>query len=158
MNASALLAEIEQAGGKLWTEGDRLKFRAVPSRLVPAIREHKAELMALLQADSVEPLQPPVTSRSTTNVIPSPTMQPRASMAPSREPDSNAVPLREARPIPRVAPPLPEIRCADCGHVALANGQNSGVRFCNVTGTFRDLRGALIWGVQTRTCSRFETK
>ncbi len=48
MTAATLLAEIEQADGEVWTDGDRLKFRAVPARLIPAIREHKAALLALL--------------------------------------------------------------------------------------------------------------
>ena len=50
MTAATLLAEIEQANGEVWTEGDRLKFRAVPARLIPAIREHKPALLALLSA------------------------------------------------------------------------------------------------------------
>ena len=50
MSAATLLAEIEQADGKIWMDGDRLKFRAVPARLVPLIRENKAELLALLSA------------------------------------------------------------------------------------------------------------
>ena len=47
---ATLLAEIERADGEIWVEGDRLKFRAVPARLIPAIREHKAALLALLSA------------------------------------------------------------------------------------------------------------
>ncbi|MBU2785039.1 hypothetical protein HAP93_04540 [Acidithiobacillus ferriphilus] len=46
MTAATLLAEIEQADGEIWTEGDRLKFRAVPARLIPAIREHKGALLS----------------------------------------------------------------------------------------------------------------
>jgi len=48
MTAATLLAEIVQADGEIWAEDDRLKFRGVPARLVPAIREHKAALLALL--------------------------------------------------------------------------------------------------------------
>lgn len=48
MTPADLLAEIEQADGEVWAEGDRLKFRAVPARLIPAIREHKTALLALL--------------------------------------------------------------------------------------------------------------
>ncbi len=48
MTPGAIIAAIVQAGGEIWTEGDRLKFRSVPSRLVPAIRETKAGLLALL--------------------------------------------------------------------------------------------------------------
>ena len=55
MTAATLLAEIEQANGEIWTEGDRLKFRAVPARLIPLIREHKAALLALLSSpDRIE--------------------------------------------------------------------------------------------------------
>jgi hypothetical protein len=50
MIAAALLIEIEQAGGELWAEGDKLKFRGTPARLIPFIREQKAELLALLSA------------------------------------------------------------------------------------------------------------
>ena len=52
MSAATLLAEIEQADGKIWMDGDRLKFRDTPARLVPAIREHKAALLALLSASA----------------------------------------------------------------------------------------------------------
>ncbi len=48
MTPATLLAEIEQVDGEIWRDGDRLKFRAVPSRLIPAIREHKAALLTLL--------------------------------------------------------------------------------------------------------------
>jgi len=46
--AAALLVEIEQAGGTVWAEGGRLKFRGTLARLIPFIREQKAELLALL--------------------------------------------------------------------------------------------------------------
>ncbi|MBU2766034.1 hypothetical protein HAP94_07460 [Acidithiobacillus ferrivorans] len=52
MSAATLLAEIEQVGGEIWTEGDRLKFRDTPARLIPLIREHKAALLALLKAET----------------------------------------------------------------------------------------------------------
>jgi len=54
MTAATLLAEIIQAGGEAWAEGDRLKFRGVPARLVPLIREHKATLLALLDTHAQE--------------------------------------------------------------------------------------------------------
>ena len=50
MTPAALLGDIEQADGEIWVEGDRLKFRAVPARLIPLVREHKAALLALLSA------------------------------------------------------------------------------------------------------------
>lgn len=49
MKAAGLLAEIAQAGGTITAIGDRLKFQRVPARLVPAIKENKAELLAELQ-------------------------------------------------------------------------------------------------------------
>lgn len=55
MTAATILSEIEQADGEIWTEGERLKFRDIPARLVPAIRERKAELLALLSSpDRIE--------------------------------------------------------------------------------------------------------
>lgn len=50
MTPATLLAEIEQADGEVWMDGDRLKFRGIPARLIPLIREHKAALLALLSA------------------------------------------------------------------------------------------------------------
>ena len=83
MTAATLLAEIEQADGEIWTEGDRLKFRAVPARLIPAIRENKAELLALLatpapddyaieerRAIQWEPGQPPLDDPTGTAGVP----------------------------------------------------------------------------------------
>jgi len=55
MNGAEVITEIEQAGGKIWIEGDRLKFRDTPARLVPAIREHKAALLALLKGQRSTP-------------------------------------------------------------------------------------------------------
>ncbi|MFA7656627.1 hypothetical protein [Acidithiobacillus thiooxidans] len=57
MNAATLLVEIEQAGAEIWADGDRLKFQGIPARLIPAVREHKPELLALLSPQSfVAPL------------------------------------------------------------------------------------------------------
>ncbi|MCL5979781.1 MAG: hypothetical protein M1488_03675 [Gammaproteobacteria bacterium] len=50
MTAAEIIEDVLAAGGEIWTEGDRLKFRDAPARLVPAIREHKAALLALLKA------------------------------------------------------------------------------------------------------------
>ena len=50
MNAAEIITEIEQADGKIWMDGDRLKFRDTPARLIPLIREHKAALLALVSA------------------------------------------------------------------------------------------------------------
>ena len=49
MTPAEIITEIEQADGEIWTEGDRLKFRAVPARLVPELRLHKTEVLAELQ-------------------------------------------------------------------------------------------------------------
>lgn len=76
MNPASLMSEIEQAAGEIWMEGERLKFRAVPARLIPLIRENKAALLALLAV--------PHGVRSTTDTTPAATMQHRADMAPSR--------------------------------------------------------------------------
>ena len=63
MSAAALLAEIGLADGKIWMDGDRLKFRAVPARLTPLIREHKAELLALLSEQTGKCSTAPVSVR-----------------------------------------------------------------------------------------------
>ena len=72
MSAAALLAEIGLADGKIWMDGDRLKFRAVPARLTPLIREHKAALLALLKDQRSTP---PV------SVAPEPAMAPQSAPA-----------------------------------------------------------------------------
>ncbi|MHB9044174.1 hypothetical protein [Acidithiobacillus sp.] len=70
MSAAEIITEIEQADGKIWMDGDRLKFRDTPARLIPAIREHKAALLALLKNE--------------TGIAP--TMQHSADMAPQSPP------------------------------------------------------------------------
>ena len=61
MTPAEVITEIVHLGGKIWTEGDCLKFRDVPARLVPAIRDHKAALLALLKdAQTDERSTPPV--------------------------------------------------------------------------------------------------
>jgi len=52
MSAAEIITEIEQADGKIWMDGDRLKFRDTPARLIPVIREHKAALLALLKGET----------------------------------------------------------------------------------------------------------
>ena len=83
MSAAALLAEIEQTGGTVWTEGDRLKFRDVPARLVPAIRDHKAALLALLKdaPQSSPPAQTDQRSTPPASVAPEPDMAPQSAPA-----------------------------------------------------------------------------
>ncbi|WP_291520819.1 hypothetical protein [Acidithiobacillus sp.] len=76
MNAAEVITEIEQAGGKIWIEGDRLKFRDTPARLVPLIREHKAALLALLKEE-----QAGQRSTSPVSVAPEPDMAPQTAPA-----------------------------------------------------------------------------
>ena len=74
MSAAEVITEIEQAGGKIWIEGDRLKFRDTPARLAPLIREHKAALLALLK------------NETGVDATIAPTMQPEPTMAPQSAP------------------------------------------------------------------------
>ncbi|MCK9188455.1 hypothetical protein [Acidithiobacillus sp.] len=72
------MTEIIQAGGEIWAEGDRLKFRDTPARLIPLIREHKAALLALLT--------PPSPAKSTADTAQPMPMQHRADMPPQTAP------------------------------------------------------------------------
>lgn len=74
MTPAEIIAEIEQAGGKIWTEGERLKFRDTAARLIPLIREHKTELLALLKAETG------------IDATIAPTMQPEPTMPPQSAP------------------------------------------------------------------------
>ena len=83
MTPATLLAEIEQVGSEVWTDGDRLKFRAVPARLIPAIREHKAALLAILK-DTLQSSPPAQTDQRSTppaSVAPEPDMAPQSAPA-----------------------------------------------------------------------------
>ncbi|MBU2826953.1 TubC N-terminal docking domain-related protein [Acidithiobacillus ferriphilus] len=64
MNAAEVIAEIKQAGGEIWAEGERLKFRDIPARLAPAIREHKTALLALLKEGQTGQIRPGSQRRS----------------------------------------------------------------------------------------------
>ncbi|MHB8247984.1 MAG: hypothetical protein ACYDB0_01995 [Acidithiobacillus sp.] len=55
MTPAEVITEIVHLGGEIWTEGERLKFRDIPVRLVPAIRDHKAALLALLKEQTDQP-------------------------------------------------------------------------------------------------------
>jgi hypothetical protein len=114
MTAATLLAEIIQAGGEAWAEGDRLKFRGVPARLVPLIREHKATLLALLALDDydrqeragiieydgelpravaerlagIRPAETPEMPHRYQHPTPAPSVRPGASMGPQSAPAS----------------------------------------------------------------------
>ena len=76
MNATEVIAEIKQAGGEIWAEGERLKFRDIPARLVPAIREHKTALLALLKEEQTGPQYAQAVS-----VVPEPAMAPQTAQA-----------------------------------------------------------------------------
>ena len=76
MNAAEVIAEIKQAGGEIWAEGERLKFRDIPARLVPAIREHKTALLALLKEEQTGHKYAPAVS-----VVPEPAMAPQPTPA-----------------------------------------------------------------------------
>lgn len=54
MSAAAVIQEIIQAGGEIWEEQGRVKFKGVPAHMVPLLRAHKAELLTLLSAPPAE--------------------------------------------------------------------------------------------------------
>lgn len=62
MIAAQIIVDVVHAGGGLQVDVGEIVARNVPSHLIPLIREHKAALMALLQADSPQsaPAMPPV--------------------------------------------------------------------------------------------------
>jgi len=108
MSATTLLAEIVQADGEIWAEGGRLKFRNVPARLVPSIREQKATLLVLLEAQEeragiaefdgelprheaeqlagIRPAETPETVERYHHPTPAEIIAPRASMGPQSAP------------------------------------------------------------------------
>jgi amino acid adenylation domain-containing protein len=56
------MAELRQSGVKLWVEGDRLKLRAPGGAMTPALmadlKERKAEILASLQPEPLDPIEP----------------------------------------------------------------------------------------------------
>ena len=48
MMPAQIIVEIVEGGGEIRLEDGRLKVKGIPARLIPAIREHKAEVLALL--------------------------------------------------------------------------------------------------------------
>lgn len=57
MTADSLIARVEAAGGHLEPRGDRLRVQApkpLPDELVEALRQHKLEILARLQAQDYE--------------------------------------------------------------------------------------------------------
>ena len=52
MKTGNLLREVQSHGGTIWTEGSQLELRIpdnFPEALIEALREHKAELLAVLR-------------------------------------------------------------------------------------------------------------
>ncbi len=74
MSAAALLVQIVEAGGGITAVDGDLKFRGIPARLIPLIREHKAALLALLK------------DGTGIDATIAPTMQPEPTMAPQSAP------------------------------------------------------------------------
>ena len=55
MMAAQIMVEIVEGGGEIRLEDGRLKVKGIPARLIPAIRKHKAALLALLSSpDRIE--------------------------------------------------------------------------------------------------------
>ena len=52
MMPAQIIAQVIEEGGEIRLEDGRLKVKAIPARLVPAIREHKAALLALLSSSA----------------------------------------------------------------------------------------------------------
>ena len=50
MMPAQIIAQVIEEGGEIRLEDGRLKVKGIPARLIPAIREHKAALLALLSA------------------------------------------------------------------------------------------------------------
>ncbi len=50
MMPAQIIVEIVEGGGAIRLDSGRLKVKGVPARLIPAIREHKSALLALLSA------------------------------------------------------------------------------------------------------------
>ena len=56
MNAAELIHQVEALGGRLRPRGDRLRMeapRALPDTLIDELRQHKGEVMALLEGAAV---------------------------------------------------------------------------------------------------------
>lgn len=58
MNAAQIVVDIVNGGGSIYVEAGRLKVKGISDALVPVVKSHKAELMALLSAPTPAPAQP----------------------------------------------------------------------------------------------------
>ncbi|PKY11548.1 hypothetical protein B1757_03850 [Acidithiobacillus marinus] len=86
MSAAAdLLDTAQKSGATIWVEGGRLKFSGLPAGLIPRIREHKAELLALLSTSAPAPaFTPQPSDQCPDEYTPAPTMQQAARKQPQR--------------------------------------------------------------------------
>ncbi|MHB8248158.1 MAG: hypothetical protein ACYDCX_04650 [Acidithiobacillus sp.] len=55
MTAVQIVIDIVQSGGSIYVKSGRLKVKGIPAALVPAVRLHKAELLALLSPSVPDP-------------------------------------------------------------------------------------------------------
>lgn len=179
MSAADLIHAVLQAGGMLWPEGEQIHLEGVPLDLIPALRERKAEVLALLveieaeeDDDTEERLaiqseaeQPPFTAEELALPIPGfEGLEPAtlrdhheaALMAagcigstPTSASDSRAVPT-----------PAIGIRCADCSHFApkpSASGDPAhGIGTCQVTGGHLSPSKQACWPRAPRRCAAFQ--
>ena len=83
MKPAEIIVEITEEGGEIRMEDGRLKVKNIPARLIPVIREHKAELLALLKdaPQSSPPAQTDQCATPTASVRPEPSMAPQSAPA-----------------------------------------------------------------------------
>jgi hypothetical protein len=55
MKPAQIVVNVVDAGGSLWIESGHLMAKRIPAHLIPHIREHKSELLALLNPNRPEP-------------------------------------------------------------------------------------------------------
>ena len=125
MSAAEIIVEIVQVGGEIWAEDGRLKFRGVPARLVPAIREHKAALLALLPEQTGQRSTPPV------SVDPEPAMGPYGAGVATEHPDGSMTSKEQGKN----RPPAPAaVTCGSCAEFTPdAINPAQGVGRCSLT-------------------------
>ncbi len=168
MMPAQIIVEIAEEGGEIRLEGGRLKVKGVPARLVPLIREHKSELLALLSAPAADdyPVEERLAIKSEDDLppdrgfddiagfegLPDLTTEQHGAILTRLELQSTtyATKAHTMQPEPVTAPLRPctengvpilapkQSRCADCLHVAPATGQEAGVRYCNITKSHND--------------------
>ena len=99
MKPAQIVVDVVNAGGEIWAEEGRLMFRHAPARMIPLIREHKTELLALVAStpevdyDAAKEriiaqrgirLRPAL--RGATDAAPATSVQPEPSMPPQSAP------------------------------------------------------------------------